>query len=151
MKDYAKPDLRQYPPRSPRVRLGGFVHLARLIDKARAKLGDALGEYRYENAFLDGHFFRFTGLDPATFLAEVAKGGNDYEILQWVRREMSPAREPFEVEAWSRWLEALAPRDDKMRHLIADKMSEYAPHRDDLSTFFEHVDADDYYAFGGKL
>ncbi|MEJ1973364.1 MAG: DUF5069 domain-containing protein [Lacunisphaera sp.] len=30
------PDLTRHPPRSPRTRLGGFVHLPRLIDKARA-------------------------------------------------------------------------------------------------------------------
>ena len=36
MIDYRHPDLTQHPPRSPRVRLGGFAHLPRLLDKARA-------------------------------------------------------------------------------------------------------------------
>ena len=36
MINYHTPDLTQHPPRSPRVRLGGFVHLPRLLDKARA-------------------------------------------------------------------------------------------------------------------
>ena len=36
MISYSTPDLTQHPPRSPRVRLGGFVHLPRLLDKARA-------------------------------------------------------------------------------------------------------------------
>ena len=30
------PNLTRHPPRSPRTRLGGYVHLPRLIDKARA-------------------------------------------------------------------------------------------------------------------
>ena len=30
------PDLTQRPPRSPRVRLGGFVILPRMLDKGRA-------------------------------------------------------------------------------------------------------------------
>ncbi len=30
------PDLTQFPPRSPRVRLGGYVILPRMLDKGRA-------------------------------------------------------------------------------------------------------------------
>jgi hypothetical protein len=32
------PNLTQRPPRSPRVRLGGYVLLPRLLDKGRAEL-----------------------------------------------------------------------------------------------------------------
>ena len=39
MINYSAPDLTQHPPRSLRVRLGGYVHLARLLDKARAEAG----------------------------------------------------------------------------------------------------------------
>ena len=41
--NYSTPDLSQHPPRSPRTRLGGYAHLPRLLDKARAHaatLGD---------------------------------------------------------------------------------------------------------------
>jgi hypothetical protein len=38
-------DLTQRPPRSFRVRLGGFVILARMIDKGRATLSKKNGEY----------------------------------------------------------------------------------------------------------
>ena len=36
MINYSAPDLTQHPPRSLRVRLGGYAHLCRLLDKARA-------------------------------------------------------------------------------------------------------------------
>lgn len=39
------PDLTQRPPRSPRVRLGGYAMLPRLLDKARASLTGKTGEY----------------------------------------------------------------------------------------------------------
>jgi len=48
MMNFHSPDLTQSPPRSPRVRLGGFAHLPRLIDKARATLAGTNGEYNYD-------------------------------------------------------------------------------------------------------
>ena len=40
------PNLTQHPPRSPRVRLGGYTILPRLLDKARAVIAGTAGEYR---------------------------------------------------------------------------------------------------------
>ena len=34
-------------PRSPKQRLGGYAHLCRMIDKARAKAAGTIGEYIY--------------------------------------------------------------------------------------------------------
>ena len=42
-------DLTQRPPRSFRVRLGGFVILARMLDKGRATLSKKNGEYNYNS------------------------------------------------------------------------------------------------------
>ena len=39
------PDLTKQPPRSPRVRLGGYAILPRMLDKGRATLADKNGEY----------------------------------------------------------------------------------------------------------
>ena len=41
------PDLTQRPPRSPRVRLGGYVILPRMLDKGRATVAGKHGEYHY--------------------------------------------------------------------------------------------------------
>ena len=35
------PDLTQFPPRSPRVRLGGYAILPRMLDKGRATVAKA--------------------------------------------------------------------------------------------------------------
>ncbi|MEO5656188.1 MAG: DUF5069 domain-containing protein, partial [Nitrospiria bacterium] len=40
-------DLSREVPRSPRDRLGGLVHLGRMIDKARAKSAGTLSDYLY--------------------------------------------------------------------------------------------------------
>src|SRR5512135_190240 len=41
------PDLTKRPPRSPRVRLGGYVILPRMLDKGRAAVAGTPGEYHY--------------------------------------------------------------------------------------------------------
>jgi len=48
MTDFSHPDLTKHPPRSPRVQLGGFAHLPRLLDKARAVAAGTNGEYKYD-------------------------------------------------------------------------------------------------------
>ncbi|MGA2555621.1 MAG: DUF5069 domain-containing protein, partial [Verrucomicrobiota bacterium] len=40
-------DLTQRPPRSPRVRLGGYVILPRMLDKGRAAINNKAGEYHF--------------------------------------------------------------------------------------------------------
>ncbi|NBX59754.1 MAG: DUF5069 domain-containing protein, partial [Opitutaceae bacterium] len=83
MINYRQPDLTEHPPRSLRVRLGGYAHLCRLLDKARAVIANKGGEYHY-NCPLDEAFFGFTGIDHAAMLAEIKTGKNDVEILAWV-------------------------------------------------------------------
>ena len=39
--------IKEYP-RSPYEKVGGYVMLGRTVDKARAKLENALGEYMYD-------------------------------------------------------------------------------------------------------
>ena len=46
-------DLTQRPPRSTRVRLGGYVLLPRILDKGRAALAGKLGEFHYGGKGMD--------------------------------------------------------------------------------------------------
>ena len=65
------PDLTQRPPRSPRVRLGGYAMLARVLDKARASLIGKAGDYKFGNP-MDQQFLVFTGIPEAALLEQVA-------------------------------------------------------------------------------
>ena len=100
------PDLTQRPPRSPRVRLGGYVLLPRILDKGRAALAGKLGEYHYSGKGMDRHFFNFVGLDHESLKAELAKGGGDWEILNWIQANAKHQRQPWEINAT--WLSACA-------------------------------------------
>src|SRR5580693_8594786 len=77
--NYSEPDLTQHPPRSPRLRLGGYVLLPRILDKGRATLAGKLGEYHYAGKGMDRHFFNFVGLDHESLKKELAKGASDSE------------------------------------------------------------------------
>lgn len=149
MISFAAPDLTVHPPRSPRVRLGGFVHLARLLDKARAHAAGRLGDYMWACP-LDQRLAAFTGLDLEALLAEVRLGRSDTEMLAWVMARLRPARQPWEIEAWSRWLEALAPGDVERHSRFAADIGRLAAGRDDIRTAFERLDLDDYVSFGGR-
>ncbi|MFI5335775.1 MAG: DUF5069 domain-containing protein [Opitutales bacterium] len=149
MISYQHSDLTQHPPRSPRIRLGGYVHLPRLLDKARAHLAGKLGEYNW-NCPLDQRFLTFTGLNADALLAEVRAGRNDSEILAWVTATQQQARSPWEILAWSDWLEHLAPGDAKRHAAFSESIAKLAPRREDIQTAFDRLDLDDYASFGGR-
>jgi hypothetical protein len=140
------PDLTQHPPRSPRVQLGGYVHLPRLIDKARAVISSKAAEYHY-NCPLDQHFFKFTGIDHELMLAEIKKGGSDSDILAWVRAHTS--RLPSEIAAWSLFMRTWAPGGAQGHEWFAEVIRADAAGRDDIFGFFDLLDLDDYKSYGG--
>ncbi len=149
MVNFTHPDLTLHPPRSPRVRLGDFVHLPRLLDKTRAVAAGRAGEYIFPCA-LDQRFFAFTGIAPEAFLAAVKSGRSDSEMLAWVREHLAPKRLPHEIRAWSDWLENLAPGDVKRHAHFGEEIEKLAPARDDIVTTFDRLELDDFVSFGGR-
>src|SRR5712664_1212664 len=143
-------DLTQRPPRSFRVRLGGYVILARMLDKGRATLARKNGEYKY-NSGTDQHLVRFLGLDAKALLKELAKGKGDGEILEWVQARSKTRRAPWEIEAWSAFMEKRGPdRDAETLALFAEYLGRLSKTREDVKTWFEAIELDDYSSFGGK-
>jgi hypothetical protein len=149
MINYAAPDLTIHPPRSPRVKLGGFVHLPRLLDKARAAAAGKLGEFVFPCP-LDQRFFSFTGIAPESLAAEVAQGRSDTEMLAWVLAHAKPVRQAYEITAWSEWLTQLAPGDVRRHTVFAEHIQALGPSREDIVTYFDRLDLDDYVSYKGK-
>jgi Domain of unknown function (DUF5069) len=143
-------NLTQRPPRSPRVRLGGYVLLPRMLDKCRAELAGTSGEYHY-NCPLDQRFLKFTGIDPENLKAEVAKGLGDGAILAWIQNEAPLKRSEWEIAQWSAVREAAAPSDNESREFISSQLANAgAAAREDLATWFDYLDVDDFASYGGK-
>jgi hypothetical protein len=146
----AHTDLTQRPPRSVRSRLGGFVLLPRILDKGRAKLAGKNGEYNY-NSPTDQHLVRFLGLDLEALLKELATGKADGEILEWVQAHAKTPRDPWEIEAWSAYMEKRGPDSDaETLSGFAEYVGQHSKTREDIKTWFDALDLDDYVSFGGK-
>ena len=143
-------DLTERPPRSFRVRLGNYVILARMLDKGRATLAEKNGEYNY-NSGTDQHLVRFLGFDPEALLKELAAGRGDGEILEWVQSHSKTPRAPWEIEAWSAFMEKRGPDSDaETLELFAGYVGKFSKTREDIKTWFEAIELDDYASFGGK-
>ncbi|ATC62747.1 DUF5069 domain-containing protein [Nibricoccus aquaticus] len=149
MISYATPDLTQHPPRSPRVQLGGYIVLPRIIDKARAHAAGKTGEFKYNNP-LDKRLFTFAGIDADAFLAAAKSGLSDTEMLAWFNQNSANKRTDFEIATWSNWLLNLPPGDAVRHQMAADLIKEKAPGREDIRTLFDRLDLDDYLTFGGR-
>jgi hypothetical protein len=143
-------DLTQRPPRSFRVRLGNYVILARMLDKGRATLACKNGEYQY-NSTTDQRLVQFLGLDPDALLQELAAGKGDGEILEWVQAHSNTPRSPWEIEAWSAFMEKRGPDSDaETLAFFAEYVGQHSKTREDVKTWFEAAELDDYVSFGGK-
>ena len=143
-------DLTSRPPRSMRVRLGGFAILARMLDKGRATLAKKNGEYNY-NSPTDQHLIRFLGFDPEALLQELAAGKGDGEILQWVLTNAKTRRSPWEIQTWSAYFDNRGPDSDaETLSGFAEYIGQHSKTREDIKTWFDALDLDDFVSFGGK-
>ncbi|MFM1769866.1 MAG: hypothetical protein RJA22_2395 [Verrucomicrobiota bacterium] len=149
MTNFAQPDLTRHPPRSPRVRLGGYAVLARMLDKGRADLAGRAGEYHY-GCPLDQRLLQFLGLDAESLRAELAGGRSDREILAWIEAHGRHKRTAPEILAWSAWQEQRVPGDPEARAYFNNLHTQVAPEREDVMTWFDLLDLDDFVSFGGK-
>ena len=126
--NFNAPDLTRHPPRSPRTRLGGYAHLPRLLDKARADAAGRGGDFHFNCPF-DQKFFSFTGLDHEAFMAEVKSGKSDSEVLAYVQAGAQPQRHACEIAAWSDWMEQWTVSTPDARAFFNDVHRKNAPQR----------------------
>ena len=149
MPEINAPDLTKRAPRSPRVRLGGFVILPRMLDKGRATVAGTHGEFHY-NCPLDEHFVNFVGIDPAALKDQLATGKSDAEILAWVLTTSTRKPNTVEIATWSAYQDHRGPSDLESRQFFNDYHAKLAPHWEDVFTWFDILDIDDFVTFGGR-
>lgn len=141
------PNLTQRPPRSPRVRLGGFTILPRVLDKARATFAGTNGDYMFNNP-LDSVLFGFAGVSAENFLAQVKASAGDFDMLQWFNAQARKA--PHEIAAWSAWTETFVDHDVETREWLAGRVKALDVRRADIGAVFDYLDLDDYLSFDGQ-
>jgi hypothetical protein len=143
------PDLTKQAPRSARVRLGGYAILPRMLDKCRASIAGKNGEYDYACP-LDQRFLEYAGIDPEALKKEVVAGKGDGEILEWINKNAKNKRSEPEIAAWSLFAESRTPMDVESREFFTGLHKKVAANREDIGTWFEMLDLDDYVSYGGK-
>ena len=76
-------DLNVAVPRSSKETMVGIAHLPRMIDKARARENNMLGEYIYPCP-LDWHILKHLNVKPGAF-AELAAVNDDHQMTEWTQ------------------------------------------------------------------
>jgi hypothetical protein len=106
-------NLTKEAPRSPRIRIGGYALMARMIDKGRATLNGTAGEYHFACP-MDQRLFSFKGVAAEDVKAVLASGASDDEIVAWFNENGTP-KSTDEIKAWSDSVEAVRPYEDPER------------------------------------
>jgi hypothetical protein len=133
---------RQFP-RSPYERLGGYVHLPRLIDKARLHRRGLLEGYNYKTLGFDKHLFEFLKIDPDAFEKVANEQEDDTAILDWISKN-GASHTPEEIEQWSQSMISRHPDTAEKKARFAHFLKEAGgPARQDISTYFDLIDFDE--------
>lgn len=134
-------DLRTTYPRSVRERLGGYVHLPRMIDKCRAVLAGTQGEYIYPCP-LDKRLLEFAGITPEQFQEAVQKNPTDQAIADWFRKT-AVLRSREELEAWNEGFLTREPDDEEKWDYFRKLRDAIDPTRTDIRTWADLLDLDE--------
>jgi Domain of unknown function (DUF5069) len=133
---------RKRHPRSPYQKLGGYVHLPRLIDKARLHRQGLLNGYNYKTVGFDKHLLAFLKLDPDAF-EEAANRLDDDAILKWVN-ERAASHSAEAVEEWNHAMVSRHPdtaaKKARFLHFLKEAGGEG---RKDIRTYFDLIEFDE--------
>ena len=141
-------DLTREAPRSPRVRLGGYALMARMIDKGRATINGTNGEYHFDCP-VDNMLFSFKGVKGDEVRQLLASGASDDDVLAWFNSHGTP-KSDSEIKAWSAGAEASSLYDNsEKREWFSEECRRLGldPAR---TTLFAYLEADDRQSFQKK-
>lgn len=134
---------RKVHPRSPYEKLGGYVHLPRLIDKAKLHRKGLLNGYNYKTTGFDKHLLAFLKIDGDAFEEAANRLDEDAAILKWV--EENGAKHP--VDAIEEWNDAMVSRHPdtaakkaRFTHFLKEAGG---AGRKDIKTYFDLIEFDE--------
>ena len=135
--------MRKLFPRSPYDRLGGYVHLPRLIDKARLHRKGLLDGYNYKTVGFDKHLLAFLKLNGDAFEEAANRLDDDAAILDWVAKN-GAAHTPDEIEHWNQAMISRRPdtavKKARFLHFLKEAGGE---DRSDVRTYFDLIEFDE--------
>ena len=130
-------------PRSPYERLGGYVHLPRLIDKARLHRQGLLDGYNYKTVGFDKHLLAFLRIKGDAFEEIANELDDDAKILDWVKTN-GAKHSAEEIEHWNATMIARHPDTAAKKARFTHFLKEAGgAGRKDIKTYFDLIEFDE--------
>ena len=131
-------------PRSPYDKLGGIVHLPRMIDKARLVPAGKLPGYNYLTTGLDKFLLDFLCLEGKGFERAAQESANDAELLQWIKQTVGPAWPgDHAILQFNERLTRRRPDSPEKQAKFDAARAELPPTRRRVETFFDLIDLEE--------
>ena len=135
--------MQRLHPRSPYEKLGGYVHLPRLIDKARLHRKGLLNGYNYKTVGFDKHLLAFLKLNGDAFEDIANSLDDDGAILDWVQKN-GVRHSPELIEEWNEAMISRHPdtavKKARFLHFLREAGGEA---RNDIRTYFDLIEFDE--------
>ena len=124
-----------------RVKVEGYVHLARMIDKCRAVLAGTEGEYIYPCP-MDDRLMEFAGITADQFTAAVKANPSDNAVVNWFK-QTATAHPPADLEAWNRMMLTRGPSTPEKQEYFNRLRDGVDPSRTDLTAWADLQDLEE--------
>ena len=130
-------------PRSPYAKLGGYVHLPRLIDKAKLHRKGLLDGYNYKTTGFDKHLLAFLKVNPDAFEEAANRLDDDQAILEWLQEHGTKHSEDA-IEQWNQAMISRHPdtpvKKARFLHFLKEAGGQG---RKDIRTYFDLIEFDE--------
>ena len=135
--------MQKLRPRSPYEKLGGYVHLPRLIDKAKLHRKGLLDGYNYKTVGFDKHLLAFLRIKGDAFEEIANELDDDNAILDWVNKN-GASHSPEEIEHWNQTMIARHPDTAAKKARFVHFLKESGgAGRKDIKTYFDLIEFDE--------
>ena len=136
-------DLQRRAPRSPNnTDVYGMVHLARLIDKGRAFIGETLGEYFYaEDSGMDRMALGFLGVSADEFTEALRKHSTDEDVEAWLKENY--AKSDDDINEFNEKISQMGPETERHKAMMARMLKKLNAESEDINTWFAMMELDD--------
>jgi hypothetical protein len=124
-----------------RVKLAGYVHLARMIDKCRAVLAGTEGEYIYPCP-MDIRLLEYAGITDEQFTAAVQESPTDEGVAEWFRLS-AKHHSGTELNEWNETMLKRGPSTPEKQDYFNKLRDAVDPSRTDLTAWSDLQDLEE--------
>jgi hypothetical protein len=124
-----------------RVKMEGYVHVARMIDKCRAVLAATQGEYIYPCP-MDFRLLEYAGITDQQFTEAVRSNPTDEGMAAWFRQAAKP-HTPAELERWNRMMLNRGPSTPEKQEYFNKCRDAVDPSRTDITAWADLMDLEE--------